>query len=147
MLKITVFYITKILGSALLVSLLCACGGGGGGGDTPASTAPALALFSGNLGGQGFIDGAGTAARFNVPFAVATDSAGNIYVADSGNRTIRKITPAGDVTTLAGSVRAFGSADGNGAAARFNSPTGIGDANACIFIEIVVGLYHQLALI
>ena len=72
----------------------------------------------------GNTDGTGTAASFNDPEDVAVDSAGNVYVADSGNNSIRKVTPSGVVTTIAGNPTA-GSTDGTGAAARFNSPIGI----------------------
>ncbi len=83
-----------------------------------------LDLLAGALGGPGSLDGAGSAARFSFPFAVAVDGAGNIYVADSVNNTIRKITPAGVVSTLAGVPGTFGSADGT-TLARFSFPAGV----------------------
>ena len=75
----------------------------------------------------GSIDGAGAAARFNYPGGIAVDTAGTVYVADTQNNTIRKISPAGGVTTLAGSAAegGYGSTDGIGAAARFLSPMGL----------------------
>ena len=56
---------------------------------------------------------------------MAVDGVGNVYVADKGNRTIRKITPAGVVTTLAGQVGSNGNADGTGRMARFGNPAGV----------------------
>ncbi len=88
---------------------------------TPAGVVGTLA---GIVGGGGYIDGTGSAAAFFAPIAVAVDSTGNVYVADQGNHAIRKITPAGDVTTLAG-TGSVGSADGIGTAASFSSPFGI----------------------
>jgi serine/threonine-protein kinase len=72
----------------------------------------------------GDIDGTGAAASFSFPAGVAVDTAGNVYVADSGNNQIRKVTPAGVVTTLAGKSAA-GSEDGVGANANFNQPSGV----------------------
>ncbi|NVK82760.1 MAG: T9SS type A sorting domain-containing protein, partial [Cytophagia bacterium] len=84
--------------------------------------------------GSGNVDGNGTSARFSNPFGVAVDVSGNVYVADYGNHNIRKITPNGDVTTLAGSGSA-GSADGNGTAASFNNPSGISvDAAGNVYV-------------
>jgi hypothetical protein len=82
----------------------------------------AVTTFAGVAGATGTSDGAGSAARFNSPAGVAVDSAGNIYVADTNNDTIRKITPGGLVTTLAGVGGQTGSGDGAGGSARFNSP-------------------------
>jgi len=75
-------------------------------------------------GRAGAADGTGAAASFNQPAAVAVDSVGNVYVVEISGRKVRKITPAGAVSTLAGSG-VQGSADGTGAAASFNSPEGI----------------------
>lgn len=130
--------------------MLMACSGGGGespstGGGatstptavvstTPASTtptavvstAPALSLLAGNVGGPGNTDALVAAnARFSEPAAVANDLDGNVYVADYSNKTIRKITPQGVVTTIAGVAGVIGFQDGPGAQAKFSYPSGI----------------------
>lgn len=89
----------------------------------------------------GFNDSSGNGARFSTltpispfggPCGVAVDSSGNVFVTDQGGapldvngHTIRKITPGGSVTTVAGAVGTPGSADGDGVVARFNSPAGV----------------------
>ena len=77
------------------------------------------------LGGSGYSDGIESAARFSLPSGIAVDSAGNVYVADYENSTIRKITPGGVVSTLAGLAGFAGSADGTGSAAQFSHPSGV----------------------
>ncbi|HLZ85873.1 MAG TPA: SMP-30/gluconolactonase/LRE family protein [Puia sp.] len=72
----------------------------------------------------GFADGSASAAQFNYPFAMATDSSGNLLVTDGQNNCIRMITPAGMVSTVAGN-RTAGYADGNKATTRFSGVTGI----------------------
>ena len=86
-------------------------------------------------GAAGSADGTGTAAEFNDPTGIATDVFGNVYVADYGNNTIRKIAPGGVVTTLAGSPTSSGSADGNGSSATFKGPAGVGvDSSGNIYV-------------
>lgn len=90
---------------------------------SPGGTVTTLAGLAGT---EGSADGAGTAARFSYPQGVAVDASGNVYVADSGNHAIRKITPAGAVTTLAGNPAALpGFTDGTGSAARFSAPSSL----------------------
>jgi sugar lactone lactonase YvrE len=89
---------------------------------TPAGDVSTLAGLAGNAGSA---DGTGSDARFYYPGDVAIDTAGNVYVADTSNHTIRKITPAGDVSTLAGWADSAGSADGTGSDARFYYPGGM----------------------
>jgi len=89
---------------------------------TPAGV---VTTFAGSGGAQGTADGVGAAARFFMPAGITIDSSGNLYVSDTNNCTIRKITPAGVVTTIAGNPGIAGSVDGTGNQAQFNYPTGI----------------------
>ena len=89
---------------------------------TPAGVVSTLAGLAGTVGST---DGTGSAARFFYPEGIGVDSAGTVYVADQFNHTIRKITPAGEVSTLAGLAGDCGSTDGTGGAARFCFPRGL----------------------
>ncbi len=84
-----------------------------------------FATLAGTAGSIGSTDDIGSAARFYVPTGVAVDSAGNVYLAEAYNSTIRKITSGGVVTTLAGAVLVAGSSDGTGSAASFRNPFGV----------------------
>ena len=92
---------------------------------TPAGVVTTIA---GSADNPGTADGTNGAARFNILTSVAADSIGNLYVTDSGNQTIRKVSPVGTnwvVTTIAGSAGVSGSADGTNSTALFSSPTGV----------------------
>ena len=84
-----------------------------------------VSTFAGMADQIGSSNGTGSAARFNQPSALCFDPANNLYVVDRGNHTIRKITPAGVVTTLAGNADTPGHKDGAGATALFSNPRGI----------------------
>ncbi|HEX8423618.1 MAG TPA: hypothetical protein VF634_09405, partial [Pyrinomonadaceae bacterium] len=75
-------------------------------------------------GAENFADGAGASAAFNTPSAIAIDAKGNLYVADTSNNRIRKVTPEGSVSTLAGDGTT-GARDGEASAAQFNAPVGV----------------------
>ena len=82
-----------------------------------------VSTFAGQAGITGTTDGAASLAQFFSPTGVALDAAGNVYVADQGNNTIRKINTSGVVSTLAGSSSGY--MDGTGAGAQFNHPVAL----------------------
>jgi len=114
----------------------------------PVGTSWVVTTVAGLAGHPGSADGTNSAARFNFTINVgglnyigcgpAVDSAGNVYVPDAGNNTIRKITPVGTnwvVTTLAGKAGVSGSVDGTNSAARFYCPWGLAvDTNGSIYV-------------
>ena len=111
-----------ILGVILsLVVLLDACGHGGG----TVTTTGIVTTLAGTAGSPGSLDATGTAATFRSPYGIATDGT-SLFVADTGNSTIRKIDIAsGLVSTLTGSAGTSGATDGTGTAALFSAPGGI----------------------
>lgn len=84
-----------------------------------------VTTFAGAHGQAGYADGDGPAARFNQPSGIAVDASGNAYVADTANHLIRRISPSGRVSTLAGVPGVAGAADGSGTDALFNRPQGL----------------------
>jgi streptogramin lyase len=94
-----------------------------------------VTTYAGKAGANGYVDGSSDAARFTDPTGIAVDNNGNIYVAELFKHTIRKISPAGDVSTFAGQAGTSGSDDGTGSVARFNYPTGLAvDQNGNLYV-------------
>jgi sugar lactone lactonase YvrE len=97
------------------------------------SSAGMVSTLAGS-GSLGFSNGTGTAASFARPSGVAVDSSGNVFVADTYNHAIRKITPAGVVSTFAGGV-SYGFTNGTGTVASFSMPTGVAvDSSGNVFV-------------
>jgi hypothetical protein len=103
------------------------------------TSAGVVTTIAGTAGSSGSTDAAGSAARFNSPWDIDIDAAGNLYVADRGNNLIRKLTNNSGtytVSTIAGTAGSSGSADGTGLSARFNVPTGLAvDASGIIYVS------------
>jgi sugar lactone lactonase YvrE len=105
-----------------------------------------VSTIAGSPGNAGSADGVGTNAQFHAPQGIAVDAVGNLYVADTANATIRKITPAGVVTTLAGAAGSVNSFDGSGSGARFNQPQAVAaDTAGNVFVADTMN--HTLRVI
>ncbi|MGA2052591.1 MAG: immunoglobulin domain-containing protein [Opitutales bacterium] len=89
-----------------------------------------VSTLAGMPGVPGTLNGTGAGARFNGPSGIAVDNEGNLFVSDTNNHTIRKVTSAGNVTTIAGLANFNGSVDGIGSGAEFGAPMGIALDNA-----------------
>ena len=81
-----------------------------------------VTIFAGSDAGPGYRDGLGNAARFDAPYALAVDASGNLLVGEFSAHTIRKVSPAGAVTTVAGVAGQRANVDGRNGVARFNAP-------------------------
>lgn len=137
----------------------------------PIAIAPALSAqvlsvstLAGSMNGGGYLDARGTAARFSDPVGVAIDGAGNVFVADSSNQVIRKITPAGDVSTFAGTPHLAGNADGRPGVFNFPAAVAVDRATNVVYVAdtfnstirkitpdgvvstLAAGLHHPLGL-
>lgn len=124
---------------------------------TPASLTvrPFLRLLAGALGGHGYLDGQGTAARFDFTRGSAIDAAGNVYVADTSNHIIRRVTPGGAVTTFAGTPGVAGHVDGPTSDSQLSSPRDIAidsagtlwfvDQGTCYLRKVVNGAVTSVA--
>lgn len=100
-----------------------------------ANTVWAFSLFAGSYHESGSTDGLGSAARFSSPSGIARDRLGNLFLADTTNHVIRRITPAGQVTTFAGVAGEAGLANGCDSEVRFNSPRGVAvDALGFVYV-------------
>lgn len=99
------------------------------------TSAAVVTTLAGSCGSaHGFANGTGTAATFYSPNDLYVDASGNVFVADTGNNAIREVTPAGVVTTFAG-TGAGGTVDGSAASATFLNPRGVtGDSAGNIYV-------------
>ncbi|WP_084640360.1 alkaline phosphatase PhoX [Meiothermus rufus] len=97
-------------------------------------TAGVVSTLAGKPGEPGYKDGPGSEARFNGASGIAVDEVGNVYVSETGNHTIRKITPEGVVSTVAGVAGVTGADDGSLSVATFNTPTGLAYYNKQLFV-------------
>jgi len=118
--------------ATLLAAMCAACGGGGGspgtagpGAASPSPRVTTLALVAGSALEAGNVDANGAAARFGHPAGITADSAGNLYLADRDNCSIRKIAASGAVSTIAGSPLRCQSIDGTAGVAGFGFLTAI----------------------
>jgi sugar lactone lactonase YvrE len=106
-----------------------------------------VTTIAGTAGQEGSADGVGAAAQFNFPEGLALDGAGNLFIADLGNATIRKLVLAtGEVTTVAGAPSAFGDQDGTGSNAHFGGPSGIAVDGGDLYVSEQSGAIRKVVI-
>jgi hypothetical protein len=122
-------WVRTLVGVTTLAAL-AACGGGnatstGAVGDDSDGSVLIVSTFAGKAGEPGHVNAQGSDARLNLPLGITVDGAGNVYVGDNANFAIRKITPAGNVTTVAGTPGVQGNKNGPAATAQFATLGGL----------------------
>ncbi len=134
-----IIYVTEISGHRIRKIVL------GPGADPRVPTSYSTGTVAGS-GSVGFADGIGTAASFSAPAGICFGGDGFLYVADSNNHKIRRVSPAGETVTIAG-TGAAGAADGNGDVATFNNPHGIAWKDGALIVAVQGGnRIRQLSL-
>ncbi len=126
-----IIYVTEIAGHRIRKIVL------GPGADPRVPTSYSTGTVAGS-GSVGFADGIGTAASFSAPAGICVGGDGFLYVADSNNHKIRRLSPSGETVTIAG-TGAAGTADGNGDVATFNSPHGIAWIDGALIVAVQGG--------
>lgn len=116
-----------------------------------------LRLLAGALGGAGHVDASGLDARFDLNRGLAMDAQGDLIIADSNNHVLRRMTPAGVVTTIAGTVGVNGRVDGPVATARLSTPRSVAidstgavwfvDQGTCHLRKLADGIVSSVALL
>ena len=133
----------RVVIGAMLLILLAACGGNatttGAVGDDSDGSVLIVSTFAGKAGESGYANGQGSAAKFNNPRGIAVDNSGNVYVADSGNYVVRKITPSGNVSLFAGTPGGVGNENGPPGTAKFYVAHSLAvDASLNVYVADVV---------
>lgn len=127
----------------VIAAAIAGCGGGGSSGSSntplpnPAPVVKPITVFAGSVTDAGVTDGAGTNARFGSSGGLAIDGSGNVYMTDRGNNLLRKITPAGVVTTVAGGGANRDPGETNPAKANLDQPLGVAvDASGAVYFSL-----------